>query len=229
MKSLTPKESKSPRKTVFHRVAENLYRSDTSGWYYGAIKRGDKKIKRALVTKDRKFTEFRFDEQQGCDWQPRSRPIHQQTHQRNSLIQTDLHAAAVGGSQRRRSVEGLDFLTYKAVAATTQLSDGEEGFLPVLSKRILVTESLPLPIRGKETKQFRFEKLLASGQSDTLRHQSLTVQMTSQPAWYAVMALPYLMEYPYECIEQIFNRLYANVLARHIANSDPKIRRVFDL
>src|SRR5476651_1569345 len=53
--------------------------------------------------------------------------------------------------------------------------------------------------------------------------------MVSQPAWYAVMALPYLMEYPYECAEQQFNRLYANVLARHVANSDPKIRRVFDL
>jgi uncharacterized protein YfaS (alpha-2-macroglobulin family) len=43
-----------------------------------------------------------------------------------------------------------------------------------------------------------------------------------------VMALPYLMEYPYECSEQTFNRLYANSLARHIANSDPKIRRIFD-
>jgi uncharacterized protein YfaS (alpha-2-macroglobulin family) len=43
-----------------------------------------------------------------------------------------------------------------------------------------------------------------------------------------VMALPYLMEFPYECSEQIFNRLYANALARHIANSDPKIRRIFD-
>ncbi len=52
--------------------------------------------------------------------------------------------------------------------------------------------------------------------------------MVSQPAWYAVMALPYLMEYPYECSEQIFNRLYANSLASYIANSDPKIRRIFD-
>lgn len=124
--------------------------------------------------------------------------------------------------------DGLGFLTYKAVGATAQASDGEEGFLPVLSRRILVTESVPLPIRGKQTKSFTFPKLLASGQSDTLRHQSLTVQMTSQPAWYAVMALPYLMEFPYECSEQVFNRLYANALARHIANSDPKIRRVFE-
>ncbi|MCX7887818.1 MAG: alpha-2-macroglobulin family protein [Verrucomicrobiae bacterium] len=98
-----------------------------------------------------------------------------------------------------------------------------------MSRRILVTESLQLPIRGKTTKQFEFKKLLESGKSDTLRHQSLTVQMVSQPAWYAVMALPYLMEYPYECSEQVFNRLYANSLARHIANSNPKIRRIFDL
>jgi len=125
--------------------------------------------------------------------------------------------------------DGLGFLTYKAVAATAKLSDGEEGNLPVLSRRILVTESLPLPIRGRSTKEFRFEKLLGSGASGTLRSQSLTMQMTSQPAWYAVMALPYLMEYPYECSEQVFNRLYANALARHIANADPKIRRIFDL
>lgn len=125
--------------------------------------------------------------------------------------------------------DGLGFLTYKAVAASGSSSDGEEGFLPVLSRRVLVTESLPLPIRGQSTKQFAFTKLLGSGESDTLRHQSLTVQMTSQPAWYAVMALPYLMEYPYECSEQVFNRLYANALARHIAGSDPKIRRIFEL
>lgn len=125
--------------------------------------------------------------------------------------------------------DGCEFLTYKAVGATATLSDGEEGFLPVLSRRILVTESLPLPIRGKQTKPFEFTKLIESDQSKTLHHENLTVQMVSQPAWYAVMALPYLMEYPYECSEQIFNRLYANALARHIANSDPKIRRIFDL
>jgi len=124
--------------------------------------------------------------------------------------------------------DGMGFLTYKTVGSTGKLSDGEEGYLPVLSRRILVTESLPLPIRGPETKKFEFTKLLDSGKSDTLKHQSLTVQMVSNPAWYAVMALPYLMEYPYECSEQIFNRLYANSLARHIANSDPKIRRIFD-
>jgi hypothetical protein len=134
-----------------------------------------------------------------------------------------------GYSWRITVPDGMGFLTYKAVAASEKLSDGEEGNLPVLSRRILVTESLPLPIRGKQAKNFEFRKLLESGKSDTLRHRSLTVQMVSQPAWYAVMALPYLMEYPYECSEQTFNRLYANSLARHVAASDPKIRRIFDL
>jgi hypothetical protein len=119
-------------------------------------------------------------------------------------------------------------ITYKAVGGTGKISDGEEGYLPVLSRRIFVTESMPLPIRGAQTKKFNFEKLVASGNSDTIKHKNFTVQMVSNPSWYAVMALPYLMEFPHECSEQTFNRLYANSLAREIANSDPKIRRIFD-
>ena len=124
--------------------------------------------------------------------------------------------------------DGCGFLTYKAVGASANVSDGEEGYVPVLSSRILVTESLPLPIRGPATKKFEFTKLLKSGGSKTLENRSLVVEMVSNPAWYAVLALPYLMEYPHECSEQTFNRLYANALARTIANGDPKIRRIFD-
>ncbi|MEM1069217.1 MAG: alpha-2-macroglobulin family protein, partial [Planctomycetota bacterium] len=123
--------------------------------------------------------------------------------------------------------DGIGYLTYKAVGASGRVADGEEGYLPVLSRRVLVTESIQLPIRGEQDKTFDFEKLLKSADSKTLQHQSLTVQMTSNPSWYAVMALPYLMEYPHECAEQVFNRLYANLLARHIATSDPKIERTF--
>ena len=40
--------------------------------------------------------------------------------------------------------------------------------------------------------------------------------------------LPYLMEYPYDCVEQTFSKYYANSLASHIANSNPRIKQVFD-
>ncbi len=124
--------------------------------------------------------------------------------------------------------EGLEAITYRIVAKADNFSDGEEMAIPVLPNRMLLTESLPLPVRGEETKHFKFHKLLESGNSTTLRNYKLTLEFTSNPAWYAVQALPYLMEYPYECSEQIFSRFYSNSLATHIANADPKIRQVFE-
>ena len=117
---------------------------------------------------------------------------------------------------------------YKAISKDQSFSDGEEAALPVLSNRLLVTESMPLNMRKTNDKTFKFDKLLKSSNSETLTHQSLTVEYTSNPAWYAVQALPYLAEFPYECAEQNFNRYYANVLASFISNSHPKINAVFE-
>lgn len=55
-------ESQKARKVVFHRVAENLYRLETSGGYYGLVKRGDKQFRRSLRTKDRKLADRRLNE-----------------------------------------------------------------------------------------------------------------------------------------------------------------------
>jgi uncharacterized protein YfaS (alpha-2-macroglobulin family) len=123
---------------------------------------------------------------------------------------------------------GISAATYRVVARAGDFSDGEESTLPILTNRMLVTESLPLPVPGNSTKSFVFEKLKNSGSSTTIKNHKLTLEYTSNPAWYAVQALPYMMEYPYECNEQIFTRFYANSLASHIANSNPRIKRVFD-
>ncbi len=123
---------------------------------------------------------------------------------------------------------GLGLVSYKVVATTGKFSDGEQKAIPVMSNRMLVTESMPLPIRGITTAKFKFKKLINSGKSKTIKHHRYTLEFTSNPAWYAVQALPYLIEYPYECSEQTFSRYYANSLASHIANSSPKIKAVFD-
>lgn len=107
-------------------------------------------------------------------------------------------------------------------------TDGEQQVIPILPSRVLVTESLPLYINGNSTKDFRFESLLASGKSKSLQHHQVTIEFTSNPAWYVVQALPYLMEYPYDCSEQIFNRYYANTFASGIVNQSPKIRAVIN-
>jgi uncharacterized protein YfaS (alpha-2-macroglobulin family) len=124
--------------------------------------------------------------------------------------------------------DGIGAITYRIVAKAGNFSDGEEMAIPVLTNRMLVTETQPLPINGNQTKNFTFTKLVNSGSSSTLRNFKLTLEFTSNPAWYAIQALPYLMEYPYECSEQTFNRFYANSIASYVANSSPRIKQVFD-
>ena len=134
-------------------------------------------------------------------------------------------------------------LTWRITARTNPLpsggpgwADGEEDAMPVLTNKTLVTETLPLNMKGVGTKTFKFEKLLNSspsgggqeGASETLQNYSLAIEYTSNPAWYAVQALPYLMEYPYECAEQTWNRYYANSLTSMIANSSPRIKQIFE-
>jgi uncharacterized protein YfaS (alpha-2-macroglobulin family) len=133
-----------------------------------------------------------------------------------------------GFSWRIKVPKGQGPIAYTVVAKSQKFSDGEAGAVPILTSRIFLTESVPLWIRGPGEKKFAFGRLKEIGKSETFDPYRLTVQVASNPSWYAVQALPYLIEFPFECSEQVFNRLYANSLAGHIAGSDPKIRKVFD-
>ncbi|MGI4761033.1 MAG: alpha-2-macroglobulin family protein, partial [Janthinobacterium lividum] len=113
----------------------------------------------------------------------------------------------------------------KSAPASPIFSDGEENTLPVLPNKLLITESLPLTLAGPGTRAFELTKLTSTA-SPTRRNYSLTLEMTANPAWYAVQSLPYLLEYPYECSEQTFSRLYANLLAAQILKSNPRFKTV---
>jgi TonB-dependent SusC/RagA subfamily outer membrane receptor len=123
--------------------------------------------------------------------------------------------------------EGLQALQYKIVAKSETHTDGESGILPVLSNRILVTEAQPLWIPSGKTKEVEFKKLKLPT-SSTQKNHKFTLEYTSNPAWFAIKSLPYLMEFPYECAEQTFSRFYANALAEDIIIKNPKIESVFE-
>ncbi|MBJ6111857.1 hypothetical protein JAO73_22750 [Hymenobacter sp. BT523] len=127
--------------------------------------------------------------------------------------------------EKRKKSKRKKGVTTDPQQLTTSFSDGEENSVPVLPNRILVTESLPLPMVGPSTRTFELQKLTSTS-SPTRRNYSLTLEMTANPAWYAVQSLPYLMEYPYECSEQVFSRLYANLLAAQIIRSNPRFKTV---
>ena len=151
------------------------------------------------------------------------------TSKLTSQAQKEFSVDSVGNTQvcwTLKIPKGLQAVQYQILAKAGNFSDGEQNIWPVLSNRMLVTESLPMWVRSNQTKTFSLDKL-KNTTSTTLSHQKLTLEITSNPAWYALQALPYLMEYPYECNEQTFSRYYANTLASYIANSNPRIQEVF--
>ena len=115
---------------------------------------------------------------------------------------------------------------YRVTVAAGDHTDGEENILAVVTNQILLTETKVLSVKKQEKKSFVFDAL-SNGSASSQPHR-YTFEYTSNPIWYAVQALPYLMEYPHQCTEQIFNRMYANTMASHIANANPKIKQVFD-
>jgi hypothetical protein len=123
--------------------------------------------------------------------------------------------------------DGTETLRTLATGSAGKAADGEEAFLVVLPRRVLVSESVPVTIRGPGARKVSLERLATSAGTD-IQSQSLVVQATSNPAWYAVLALPSIMEDADESTETLFTRLYANSLARHLATSDPRIARVFE-
>ena len=121
---------------------------------------------------------------------------------------------------------GYDLLICKVVARAGNFSDGEQKYLPVLPDKVLVTESMPLTIRGNQTRTYNFESLLRNGSKvDT---KNLSVEFSSNPAWYAIQALPTISIPENENAFDYFTAYYANSLAAFIANSNPKIAATFD-
>jgi uncharacterized protein YfaS (alpha-2-macroglobulin family) len=118
-------------------------------------------------------------------------------------------------------------VTWQVFADGKLYRDGEESTIPVVTNRMLVTETMPITVRGGQTKSFTFDNLKAT-HSNTLVTQRYTLEFTSNPAWYVVQSLPYLMEFPHECSEQIFSRFYANTLASSVTQKMPNIRRVYE-
>ena len=169
------------------------------------------------------------DAQTGLDILPRliETPLEKMSH---PIDQRPFEVDSMGNTQvswQLNIPEGLQTVQYKIIAKAGDFGDGEQNMLPVLTNRTLVTESMPMWVRSNQTKTFNLDKL-KNVSSTTLKHHKLTLEITSNPAWYAVQALPYLMEYPYECNEQTFSKYYANTLASHIATSNPRIKEVFE-
>ncbi|MDR1672006.1 MAG: hypothetical protein LBS09_00840 [Bacteroidales bacterium] len=122
--------------------------------------------------------------------------------------------------------DDMQALSYRLTAQAGNYTDGEERSVPALSGRLPVTEAMPFMVRGNGKADFRFDKL-ADNTSGTLQHKRLTLEYAADPAWYALQALPSLMENAGESTEQAFARFYANSVAQKTVGT-PRIRQMFE-
>lgn len=120
-----------------------------------------------------------------------------------------------------------EVLGCRMIANGGSFSDGEQHILPVLSNKQVVTEAVALPVRGDKPYNFSIKSLF-NYQSKSATDKRLTFEFTSNPAWYAVQALPSLTMPTNENAISWASTYYANSLASYIMNAQPKIKAVFD-
>ena len=115
----------------------------------------------------------------------------------------------------------------RMVADGDTFSDGEQRYIPVLTDKQWVTETVSLNVNGEGAHTFSLENLF-NKHSKTASEQRLTVEFTAHPAWYAVQALPVVANPQNEDALSWATAYYAHSLAAFIVKENPRIKQVFD-
>lgn len=128
---------------------------------------------------------------------------------------------AEGSATISFDVQGLKEGVYinKVVAAGNGYSDGEQHYLPVLSDRELVVNTLPITLHQKGEQNFDLSKLFLNKegkQAKGAEDAKVTVEYTNNPSWLMVKALPAISNPTEEDALSLMAAIYANTLSRHI-------------
>ncbi len=107
---------------------------------------------------------------------------------------------------------------------TDEFSDGEISRLPVLSKRIFLTESLPLFSNSNEQREFYFKALDKLNEDNSIESFQYVLNYQSDPSWIILKSLPFLLNDKPKATTQIFDALYATIVGREIIGKSPNLR-----
>lgn len=128
---------------------------------------------------------------------------------------------AEGSATVSFDVQGLKEGVYinKVVAAGNGYSDGEQHYLPVLSDRELVVNTLPITLHQKGEQNFDLSKLFLNKegkQAKGAEDAKVTVEYTNNPSWLMVKALPAISNPDEEDAISLMSAIYANTITTHI-------------
>ena len=128
---------------------------------------------------------------------------------------------AEGSATISFDVQGLKEGVYinKVVAAGNGYSDGEQHYLPVLSNRELVVNTLPITLHQKGEQNFDLSKLFLNKegkQAKGAENAKVTVEYTNNPSWLMIKALPSISNPDEEDAISLMSAIYANTITTHI-------------
>jgi uncharacterized protein YfaS (alpha-2-macroglobulin family) len=119
----------------------------------------------------------------------------------------------------------VGMVAFKVTAVAGAVSDGELRPLPVLPSRLHLAQSRFAALHGQERKTLRFDDL-ARGGDPTRIDERLVVTVDGQLLYSALEALPFLIDYPYECTEQTLNRFLSTGILSRLFDRQPAIARM---
>jgi uncharacterized protein YfaS (alpha-2-macroglobulin family) len=123
--------------------------------------------------------------------------------------------------------DNVSSIILKVVAKAGNYSDGEQQAVAVLPNRMLVTDAVPVFVKEGETKTFVLDNLKNTN-STTVSNVSNTLELTTNPIWEIMFALPSLKNDQNNSADVIFNKWFADVLASEIFKANPKMKTVFE-
>ena len=131
------------------------------------------------------------------------------------------HIDANGSATVAFDVQGLKEGVYinKVVAAGNGYSDGEQHYLPVLSNRELVTNTLPITLHQQGEQSFDLSKLFLNKEGKQAKGAAdakVTVEYTNNPSWLMIKALPAISNPDEEDAISLMSAIYANIITTHI-------------
>ena len=131
------------------------------------------------------------------------------------------HIDANGSATVAFDVQGLKEGVYinKVVAAGNGYSDGEQHYLPVLSNRELVTNTLPITLHQKGEQSFDLSRLFAGKDGKKAKNADdvkVTIEYTNNPSWLMIKALPAISNPDEENAISLMSAIYANTITTHI-------------
>jgi uncharacterized protein YfaS (alpha-2-macroglobulin family) len=116
-------------------------------------------------------------------------------------------------------------VAFKVTARAGAFSDGELRPLPVLPGRMHLAQSRFVTLRDADRRELRFADMAADDDA-SLIHDQLVVTVDAQLFYSVLNALPYLVNYPYECTEQTLNRFLSTGIAASVYNDYPAVARM---